>query len=165
MVVETKRLRLRVIEDEDLDCLMSVWGDPAVMRYCGGPGDREREKKAIAFYRTHQFEKGYSPYAVVLKDTNRLIGVCGFNPGGEAYDAELIYHFAQPYWGLGYAYEAAEAVVQYAKMHLKLKVLGAAVSTDNKGSEKILVKLGFKNIGLKWFDDTQCYEQDYRLQL
>lgn len=165
MLAETKRLKLRVLEEEDLEPLMSIWGDPVVMHYCGGAGDRVREQRALAFYRTHQIEKGFSPYAVVLKDEDKLIGVCGFNPAGEDYDAELLYHFAKPYWGLGYAYEAAEAVIEHVKKHLELKVIGAAVSPENKGSERILVKLGFKAIGSKWFEDTQRFETEYRLQL
>ena len=62
ITVETDRLLLRTLEEEDINALMSIWGDEYVMKYSGGAGNRERE------------ERGYSPYAVSLKENSELIG-------------------------------------------------------------------------------------------
>jgi RimJ/RimL family protein N-acetyltransferase len=56
-------------------------------------------------YEHLQAENGYSVYTVLLKDISAVIGVCGFNPGENEEEAELLYHFNQHYWGKGYATE------------------------------------------------------------
>jgi ribosomal-protein-alanine N-acetyltransferase len=72
-----------------------------------------------------QKEKGFSPYLVMLKESKDIIGVCGFNPPNNGYDAELMYHLAKKYWGKGYATEAAKGCIDYARKHLKINNIGA----------------------------------------
>jgi ribosomal-protein-alanine N-acetyltransferase len=74
---ETARLLFQTMQPEDLDAVSQVWGRAEVMKY----------------------------YTVLLKDISAVIGVCGFNPGENEEEAELLYHFNQHYWGKGYATE------------------------------------------------------------
>ncbi len=161
IVAETKRLRLRLLEREDIDELMEIWGDSEIMKYCGGAGLREREIKSLEFYIKQQEEMGFSPFAVELKDDGEFIGVSGFNPPSNDCEAELIYHFKKSSWGNGYATEAAEECLKYAKDNTSIKVVGALVDKNNPASAKVLLNTGFRFIGMKWCDDTKQEEEQY----
>lgn len=164
-ITETERLILRTLEVSDLDALMDIWGSDEVMKYCGGAGTREQELRSLQYYINMQKERGFSPYLVLHKDTLEVLGVCGFNPPHEEYDAELMYHFAKPHWGKGYAKEAAKGCLAFAKDTLGLRRICAFVDPKNTASKSILEKNGFRFIGTKWFEDTKQDELCYELEL
>lgn len=163
ILAETERLFLRTLKMSDIDALMDVWGDREVMQYCGGAGTKEREIRALTFYIKYYEEKGFSPYAVILKENNEFTGVCGFNPPGDGYDAELMYHFAKRFWGNGYATEAGKACIEYAGKTLKLHKICASIDPDNAASKHVLEKLGFRYIGMKWCEDLDRDEPHFEL--
>lgn len=148
-VLETQRLMLKLLTKENLISVMSFWGDPEVMAYCGGPGDEARELRAIDYYAVLHQKMGYSVYGVFNKETCSLMGACGFNPGEREGEAELIYHFAKPFWGKGYAFEAAKACIVYICGIESVEKLLAVVEPENAASAKVLDKLGFENHGLR----------------
>ncbi|MBS4538950.1 GNAT family N-acetyltransferase [Clostridium sp. D2Q-11] len=164
-IYETDRLYLRTLNIEDIDSVMSFWGDEEVMKYCGGAGNREQEMKSLKFYINLQKEKGHSPYAIILKENNEVIGVCGFNPPDNNEDIELVYHFAKGYWGKGYATEAAIACVNYARKYLNRDTIVAFIDPSNKSSENILIKLGFIFKGVKWHGGSKNEDLYFELTL
>lgn len=165
IITETARLFLRTLKKDDIDDLMIIWGDEDVMIHCGGAGNREWEIKALEFYINLHMEKGYSPYAVILKENNELIGVCGFNPPHGDGHLELMYHFAKRYWGKGYATEAAKACINYAKVNLNIDIIAALIDKNNGESENVLRKLGFKYKGNEWHSISKKEEPCYELIL
>ena len=90
ILFETERLYFRALQKEDLDEIMEIWGDEEVMAWSGGAGTIEQEERSLSFYRTMQKERGFSPYLVFLKETEEAVGICGFNPPVESFDAELL---------------------------------------------------------------------------
>lgn len=162
-IIETERLILRTLKMEDVDAVMDFWGDVEVMKYCGGAGTKERELKALEYYINMQKERNFSPYLAVLKDSGEIIGVCGFNPPNNGYDAELMYHLAKKFWGKGYATEAAKACMDYAKEQLKLKKIGASIDPKNNASRTVLGKLGFTYAGMKWCEETNQDEPYFEM--
>lgn len=164
-MIETERLGLRPLRLTDIDALMTIWGDGEVMRYCGGAGSKEQELGSLNYYINLQNEKGFSPYAVILKETSALIGVCGFNPPNNGFDAELMYHFNRVYWGKGYATEAARAWLEYAKDLPNVKRVGASIDPLNQSSQKILEKLGFEFYQNVWCEATQQEEPYYQMNI
>lgn len=164
-LIESERLMLRKLEYNDLDELMTIWGDAEVMRYCGGAGEREQELKSLKYYIDLNQREGFSPYAVILKSTGQMIGVCGFNPPNQEYDSELMYHFKKNYWGKGYATEAAKACMIYAGKYTKIDRLGASIDPNNLPSKNVLEKLGFKSVGLKWCEATGQDEPYFEIKL
>lgn len=162
---ETERLILRTMQTDDLDAIFQIWGSAEVMKYCGGASTKERIQRSIEFYQRLQVEKGYSVYTVLLKETFAIAGVCGFNPGENTEEAELLYHFNQRHWGKGYAAEAAAAcVTDIRNNNPRIRKIIAAVDPANPASGKVLSKIGMATAGMKWFDDTQqeelCFELD-----
>ena len=94
-----------------------------------------------------------------------MIGAAGFNVENTIEEVELIYHFNKNSWGKGYATEAVGACMNIVKLHPKVKLVSASASKKNIGSLKILERVGFTYIGLKWFEDTQQEEPVYECRL
>ena len=165
MVFETERLIFEKLKLEDLDSIMPIWGDAEIMKYCGGAGTRERELRALQYYIYMQQEKGFSPYKVIVKESGKTIGVCGFNPPARGYDTELMYHLLKSAWGKGYATEAAKGCIDFAKRELNIEKIGASVDLNNPASQKVLIKAGFQFVGMKWCEETKQDEYYYEFIL
>jgi len=144
---------------------MDFWGNEEVMKYCEGACARERVLQSIEFYINLQKEKGFSPYVVTLKENNEIIGACGFNPTKNDFEIELIYHFAQKYWGKGYTTEAAKACLNHARNNLKINKIIASIHPSNIASRKVLEKSGFEFKCMKWCEDTKEDEPYFELPI
>ena len=57
--------------------------------------------------------------------------------------------------------EAAYACLEIARNHGEVQVVTASASPDNQGSLKVLEKVGFTFLGMKWFEDTEQDEPSY----
>ena len=88
--------------------------------------------------------RGEARFAVELE--RRLIGGAGYyrRPSGEA---ELGFWLGRPWWGQGYATEAARAVVRYGFANPRLPGFSSARFDDNPASARVLAKLGFEAVG------------------
>lgn len=106
ILFETKRLSLRIFEDEHLEATKSFWGDEDVMALCSGATSEEILSQIILGYRKCHGKTGLSVYAVEENNSGNIIGAAGFNISGNLNTVELIYHFNKNSWGKGYATEA-----------------------------------------------------------
>lgn len=75
-----------------------------------------------------------------------LIGACGYDTEAGDGQAEIGYWIGKPYWGRGYATEAASAVVR-AAFAAGVKRLTCCHFTDNQASARVIAKLGFRRTG------------------
>lgn len=170
LIAETDRLILRIWHPEqDLLAGMRIWGDPEVMRYVdqGQPETEKSVRQSLIYADRHQHQHGCQHWAVVLKAEQELIGCCGFNLYAQASDhpeLEMVFHFARPWWGQGYASEAGRAAIAYAWEHLRPGRIVAGVHPANTASKKVLLKLGFRDCGEVWFEDSQAYEPFFELK-
>jgi RimJ/RimL family protein N-acetyltransferase len=78
-----------------------------------------------------------------------IIGMIGLHIDAPHHHAELGYSIGMPYWGRGYATEAAAAVVDHGFEALNLQRIHAGYYTRNPASGRILEKLGFKPEGMR----------------
>ena len=99
----------------------------------------------------------------VRPDGESLIGVVGLQQiTGDRLRAELGYWIGVPWWGMGYATEAARAVVRYGFDELGLHKIHAHYLTRNPASGQVLERVGMRQEGLlreevrKWgrFEDV-----------
>ncbi|HYK74007.1 MAG TPA: GNAT family N-acetyltransferase [Pseudoneobacillus sp.] len=165
MIFETDRLILKVFEAGDLEDAKTFWGNEEVMKHCSGSIEHDFIPKVIDSYSRCHVDKGLSVYAVVEKESGKVIGAAGFNVRESIETIELIYHFAKTSWGKGYATEAAAACINVAKANGNVKTIYASADTQNADSLKILEKIGFDYKGLKFFDDTEQEEPYYEIVL
>jgi [ribosomal protein S5]-alanine N-acetyltransferase len=149
-VLETERLVLRPMVADDLDELMSVFGDAEVMAsFRAEPLSRDQVRSWIERNLGHQREHGFGLFAACLRDSGRLIGDCGLElmeVSGERV-AELGYDFRSDCWNRGYATEAGRAVRDYAFGTLGLPRLVSLIQPGNPASERVAQKIGLTRIG------------------
>ncbi len=80
------------------------------------------------------------PFAVIRRSDSAFIGVCAVHP---ARNFEFGYWLGEPYWGCGYATEAAHRVARFAFEELGAEQLRAGYMDGNEASARVLAKLGF----------------------
>lgn len=147
MFARTERLLLRPGWAEDAPALFKAIADEAIVRNLASAPWPYGLADAEAFLATERDPHSHS--FLLFRRTRgapQLVGCAGFGkrPDGEI---ELGYWIARPYWGLGYATEAARAVVEIARDGLRLDKLGAGHFTDNPASGRVLEKVGFQPTG------------------
>ncbi|MEU7298475.1 GNAT family N-acetyltransferase, partial [Streptomyces exfoliatus] len=118
--IRTPRLILRRWSDDDLVPLAEINADPEVMRWIGDGSVRDLEQTAedIERYEEEWDEEGFGLFAVELIASGELIGFAGlsvpeFLPEVMP-DVEIGWRLGRPFWGQGYASEAAHAVLEFA---------------------------------------------------
>jgi ribosomal-protein-alanine N-acetyltransferase len=162
--IETARLKLRPYKEADIPELVPLVG--------------AREVAAMTLRITHPYTEQHARdfiakgrnddeirLAIILAGNNRMCGGVGLKPEKAHQRAELGYWIGVPYWGNGYATEAAHAMVRYGFETLKLHRIAATHAKQNTASGRILVKLGMRHEGClrqhicKWGDflDLECY--------
>lgn len=145
MILETSRLRLRPLAESDLDALCAIAADPQVMAHVGDGVPLSRAATALwinnAAASLMMSEVGSR--AVVLRDSDVLIGWVGLIPTPHPNRLELIYGFARAAWGKGYATEAARALLAACSPD----GVDATIDPANRASWRILEKLGFVVVG------------------
>lgn len=88
-------------------------------------------------------------FAIVLRASATLIGGVGLRVATAHNHAELGYWLGVPYWGKGYATEAARAMVRYGFEQLGLHRIQASHFSNNPASGKVLRKIGMTHEGCK----------------
>jgi RimJ/RimL family protein N-acetyltransferase len=147
MFARTQRLLLRPRWAEDAPALARALGDEGIVRNLARVPWPYGVAEAEAFLASPRAQNECS--LLIFRRTHgapQLIGSVGVDPGPD--DAhELGYWISRPHWGLGYATEAAEAVVAIARDGWRLKQLSASHFLDNPASGRVLEKLGFRPTG------------------
>ncbi len=144
--VNTERLTLRRASEHDLDVYCErIYGDPDVMRMLPGRTPLplpEARGRAHANLIQHWETRGFGPWLVLLKDSQRILGHCGLRIWPESQDVEVLYALESGAWGMGYATEAARAAVRAGFEDLSLDRLIAGADGENAASIGVLKKLG-----------------------
>lgn len=102
---------------------------------------------------------GFGLYLVALRETGAPIGICGLLKRESMQDIEIGFAFLERFWGKGYAYESASAVMDYARTSLELKRIAATTAPGNRGSIRVLEKLGLRferTIRLQGKEEETC---------
>ena len=109
--------------------------------------------------------RGDYPFAITLRAGGELVGTVGLHVKRDHDHAELGYWIGVPYWGRGYATEAAAAIVRFGFETLSLNRIMAMHFSRNPASGRVLQKIGMRHEGTfrqhfrKWdeYVDLECY--------
>lgn len=146
MFARTERTLLRPGWIEDAAELQSMIADEAVVKNLATAPWPYALDDARAFLQMPRSAEEIS-FLISLRTGGapKIIGGAGIGtqPDGAL---ELGYWIARPYWGLGFATEAARAVLSIARA-MNLPRLTASHMVDNPASGKVLRKLGFQPTG------------------
>jgi RimJ/RimL family protein N-acetyltransferase len=142
IIITTSRLIIRNWNQEDINPYATIIGNPEVMRFIGDgiPKPYEESILAVNRYNTQIEEQGWARFAVALKESNSIIGFCGF----DHYQGEIDFgwRLGKEYWGNGYATEAAKAVYTLGKETFKFPRMVCHAFKENKASINVIEKLG-----------------------
>jgi RimJ/RimL family protein N-acetyltransferase len=146
-VLETDRLILRKFSVEDAPFILELVNQPAFLRFIGDKGVRtlDEARDYILQGPVDSYDRlGFGVYRVELKENGTAIGLCGLIKRESLEDVDIGYAFLPEFWGKGYAFEAAAAMMEFGKSAFGLQRIVAIVSTENYGSIKVLEKIGLK---------------------
>jgi RimJ/RimL family protein N-acetyltransferase len=145
-VLQTERLVLRPFRETDLEAYAAMSQDTEVMRYLSGDGgllSRADAWRQIAMFLGHWELRGYGTWAVEERSTGVFVGRVGLhNPEGWP-DRELGWTIARPFWGRGYASEAARASIRHAFVTLGWTHLVSLIHKENHRSARLAERLGY----------------------
>ncbi|MBW4534106.1 MAG: GNAT family N-acetyltransferase [Pleurocapsa minor HA4230-MV1] len=157
--LETDRLILRKLTQDDLDNLVQLDSDPEVMRFINGGIATTREAIANEFlpYATGYYKKSSDLgfWAIVERQNQEFVGWIFLRPEidfkllqqlnlAEPDAVELGYRLRQPSWNKGYTTEVAQALIDKSFTDSDINKISAWALTENKASTKVMQKVGLK---------------------
>lgn len=162
MILETKRLYLREMCESDYNSLCKILQDKDAMYAYEGIFSNEEVQnwlnKQLNNYRTH----GFGLWAVILKETHKMIGQCGVtiqNWNGKNL-LEIGYLLNKDYWHKGYATESAIACKEYAFNNLNTNKVYSIIRDTNISSQNVAKRNGMA-ICDKWIKNYRGVNMPY----
>jgi [ribosomal protein S5]-alanine N-acetyltransferase len=148
IVFETPRLLLREFILDDAPLLLALNSNPEVLKYLHEPllTAEEQALHILENVILPQYKNNLGRWAIHIKDTNEFIGWCGLKYLADRDEIDLGYRLMQPYWGKGYAFEAAKHTLDYGFKELHLKTIVGRAHIENTASLNILEKTGMQYV-------------------
>lgn len=149
--IETKRLVLREVTEDDANSMLAYLSDEEVTRHMGLTPfvSKEEALEEIEWYQTI-FENGTGTrWGITIKGQDRVIGSCGFlNLSNKHHRSEIGFELSREHWGKGLAAEALQAVIIHGFTRLGLNRIEALIEPANSPSQKLIERTGFVQEGL-----------------
>ena len=151
--IETERLVLRELTSADVEWYLEHFSKPEIAHGSGypPPADLEAAKEEFDMYILGPWKEGSGlRWGITLKDSNELIGSCGFykwekDPHRKA---EIGYDLSPAHWGEGIMREALQAIIRYGFEKMDLNRITLLVISYNDRSIRLAERLGFVKEGV-----------------
>ncbi|MGW2675737.1 GNAT family N-acetyltransferase [Streptomyces sp. NPDC001436] len=149
--IRTPRLLLRRWNDDDFVPLLEITSDPDVMRWIGEGSvlDPDETAETIERWEEERDDEGFGVFAVELLGSGELIGAVGLTAAdelpGTRHQVQIVWRLGRPFWGQGYASEAAQAVLEFALQDRGLDRVVAINRIGNEQSANVIRKLGMEH--------------------
>jgi ribosomal-protein-alanine N-acetyltransferase len=157
--LETPRLVLRELVPADVEAVFRMQSDPEVTRYFGRDPDRtpaDTEKRLTLVFDGVRDVTAIR-WGITFRGSSELLGTVGFWRWNKPHQwAETGYELAAAHWGKGVMTEALGAALGFAFGVMELHRVEAQLDPANRGSSRVLEKLGFAREALlreNWFYD------------
>ncbi len=162
MELRTERLLMRKYSSEDIPSLVRLLNAQEVAATTLRIPHPYTENDAQALLKGTESPAKFGMFEIA---TGQHVGGIGLSVDEQHKRAELGYWVGVPYWGRGYATEAAREMLRHGFEDLGLNRIFAGVFGGNHTSANVLRKIGMKHEGtlrqhyLKWgeFLDDECY--------
>jgi RimJ/RimL family protein N-acetyltransferase len=143
MLIETERLILRHLTEEDLRELLRIHGAPEVTRFMGAL-DRRKAARWMELNERDWRERGYGRLAIVERGSRRFLGRTGLKYWPQFGETEAGWLLRPDAWGYGFATEAARACLDWGLRNLGLPYVTAMIRPDNSRSLRVADRLGMR---------------------
>ena len=156
MELATARLQLRQWREQDLEPFAALNADREAMRYFPATLTRAQSDEFARFVQGMLTVQGWGLWAVEVRQRAPFIGFVGLNrPRFEAHfmpAIEIGWRLARPYWGQGYATEAAVAALTFAFKELSCPEVVSFTAVVNERSLAVMRRLGMTHDPAEDFD-------------
>ena len=146
-LLDAGKVALRHMHVDDAEDFYRYHQHPEIRPFIAKECFPETIERALEEIRYNQRLFSYEQsiyWAIAEKETNRLIGSCGFNYWNRSHDrAEISYDLSYHYWGRGIVSGAVSVLLDYGFSSMGLRRIEATVSKNNAGSVRVLEKNGF----------------------
>jgi len=163
-VLDTPRLRLRLVGPDDADWIAAYANDPDVSRmvaHIPHPYDRELAVEFLTFLDSQTRPPAHLAFAIEEKPAQTPVGLIGADNITQA-SAEIGYWLGKSFWGQGFATEALRAMLAFAFDTLRLRTVTAGHFIDNDASARVLLKAGFSYTGAQRWQQCLARREDVR---
>jgi len=142
--IETERLTLRPMREADATALFEISQEPEVVRFVG---DRhvptlQETWRMVAAWIGHWALRGYGQWAIEERASGRFIGRAGIINPADWPGPEVGYLLGRPWWGRGYATEAARAAMDWGFHEIGFTDLISLIDPLNHASIAVATRLG-----------------------
>ena len=143
-ILETPRLGLRELEPADLDFVARMMGDAEVMRHYPKVLDRDESRNWLDRQLSRYADDGHGLWLVELRDTGEPVGQVGLirQTVEGVSEREIGWLLHRPFWGHGYATEAASAVRDHAFTTWELPYVVSLIRPVNVPSQAVARRIG-----------------------
>jgi ribosomal-protein-alanine N-acetyltransferase len=164
MQIFTQRLILRSWRDSDRQPFAEMSEDADVMEHLRPLATQDACNAWIDFQINHQSSHGFCLWALESRASGLFMGAVGllhvsfvahFTPA-----VEVGWRLARPFWGQGFAAEAARAALQFGFEEIRLTEVVAHASVRNTRSRRLMAKLGMSHDCAEDFDRPGAPESD-----
>lgn len=146
MILETERIYLREMNQADFESLSKILQDEETMYAYNGAFSHEETQKWLDRQIARYHKYGFGLWAVILKETNKMIGQCGITMQAwkDIEVVEIGYLLQKDYWHKGFASEAAKACKEYAFKNLNVDEVCSIIRDTNIASQNVALRNGMK---------------------
>lgn len=140
--LQSERLLLRKLNGRDIPDVFEIYSDPEVMLYFDDRyafREMTEAEEMISGYNDAIRDKNGMRWGIVLKESGKLIGTCGFHAISDYHKRiETGYDLNRNYWGNGFMSEALSLIIDHAYTRSDVNRIEAYVETPNKASRSLL---------------------------
>lgn len=145
--IETARLCMRELQQTDAPFILKLLNDPDCIRFIGdrnvhsiADAEKYLNEGPMLMYQQH----GMGLLLVSERETGKPVGMCGLLKRDYLQHPDIGFAFMPLFRGVGYAYESANAVIEFARKNKRVGQISAIVSPDNRLSIALLNKLDLR---------------------
>ena len=152
--LETERLIFRAVKRSDLNDIYEYSSNPKTSEFLLWEPHKtvEYTREFIELVISRYKSGEYNDWALVHKETDKMIGTCGFTRIDQQNSiVEIGYVISPKYWGQGLATEAATKIIEFAFEELQVNRIEAKFMFGNEASLAVM-----RNVGMKF----EGYQRD-----
>ena len=146
--IETARLILRRINQEDINDFYQIMGNDDTMKYLGKTLSNEEIGYYFDSLKNKEYDSIDGEYAIVLKDENKVIGQFSITTKIRDKRSEISYMLNSEYWNNGYISECVDIIKHILFDKFQMNKIVADCDVENKASIRILEKMNMKQEGV-----------------
>jgi RimJ/RimL family protein N-acetyltransferase len=161
VILETSRLLLHELGEDDFDDLFAMFSDPEVMRYYPATKSADETRAWLNWNLDSYDAHGHGLWAAVVRDSGDFAGQVGLvrQEVNGTEEIELGYLLVRRHWGQGLATEAGRACLDYARDRLGCRRVVSLIDPRNEPSCRVAARLGMQRERevVKWDKPIEVY--------